>query len=537
VVRRTETVLDGRPVKSAKVTARGAVALAAAAGVIATFGVPASASAATVRARDVQRAHASSSSTFVVGDTSSVQKLDPDVVTNFLDFQALGLIYDQLVQYNSKLQLVPDLATSWAYSNGNRLLTFQLRKGVTFDDGSAFTSASVVASLDRALAPKTGDASASFLANVKKIVPTGPYGVQFQLSKPDTSILDGLTSVNLSMLSTKAITAGTLAKTPDGTGPFEFSSWSPGNTFVIKSNPNYWGGKVTLSSVKIETIPSEQSIASAVEANTVQLGLLTEPQVATHLPSSLKVQSVLDLTYRALMLQDKTGPLANVDNRLAIACAVDRKQVLEDAVFGAGQVVGPVPLGQYASNPVSAVCPSPNVAMAKNYLQKAGDAKGFSFTAVTSTDLDPTSAAQATVVQSDLAKVGIKMNIQNLAEDAYIQDWLKGSFQAAFAWNGADPNPYTMYGRYFGTVANLGVPAGYSSAQLQKLLAAGDTATSASAQKSLWASFSKQLTSNAVWIWLFTGLDYAVLAPSVHGFAFAPTNSTSLDSLRSTSFS
>ena len=187
---------------------------------------------------------------------------------------------------------------------------------------------------------------------------------------------------------------------------------------------------------------------------------------------------MLDLTYRALMLQDKTGPLAKVDNRLAIACAVNRKQVLEDAVFGAGQVVGPVPLGQYASSPVSAVCPTPNAATAKSYLQKAGNAKGFSFTAVTSTDLDPTSAAQATVVQSDLAKVGITMNIQNLAEDAYIQDWLKGKFQAAFAWNGADPNPYTMYGRYFGTGANLGVPAGYSSAQLQKLLTEGDTATS-----------------------------------------------------------
>ena len=86
MVRRREAVLDGRPLKSGKVTARGAAALAAAAGLIVTFGVPASASAATHRARDVQRVHAASSSTFVVGDTSSVQKLDPDVVTNFLDF-------------------------------------------------------------------------------------------------------------------------------------------------------------------------------------------------------------------------------------------------------------------------------------------------------------------------------------------------------------------------------------------------------------------------------------------------------------------
>jgi peptide/nickel transport system substrate-binding protein len=472
-----------------------------------------------------------------VADTSSVQKLDPDIVTNFLDFQALGLIYDQLVQYNSKLQLVPDLATSWSYSNNDTALTFQLRQGVKFDDGSTFDSADVVASLDRAIAPKTGDASASYLANVKKIVATGTYSVKFELTHADSSILDGLTSVNLSMLSTKAINAGTLSKTPDGTGPFELASWSPGNTFTMKANPNYWGGKVTLSSVEIKTIPSEQSIASALEANSVQLGLLTEPQITEHLPSSLTVDKVLDLTYRALMLQDKTGPLALKDNRLAIACAVNRKQILADAVFGAGQVVGPVPLGVYASNPVSAVCPTPSIATAKSYLRKAGDPSGFSFTAITSTDLDPTSAAQATAMQSELAQAGITMNISNLAGDAYIQDWLKGNFQAAFAWNGADPDPYTMYGRYFGAGANLGVPAGYSSAALQKLLLEGDTAANPANQAKVWKALSANLTSNAVWVWLFTAYDYGVTTSSVHGFSLAPTNSTSLDSLKSTTVS
>lgn len=519
---------------------RNGAAVALAGGLLASFGALAPGSTAAVRThagRHAERPAASSGGVFVVADTSSVQKLDPDVVTNFLDFQTLGLIYDQLVQYNDKLQLVPDLATSWAYSDHNKVLTFQLRKGVKFDDGSSFTSANVVASLKRAVNPKTGDASASYLANVKSIVREGPYAVKFELSRPDTSILDGLTSVNLSMLSLKAISGGTVAKEPDGTGPFRYVSWSPGNSFVMRANRSYWGGKVTLGTVKIETIPSEQSIASALEANTVQLGLLTEPQVADHLPKSITVQHVLDLTYRALMLQDHSGPLANVDNRLAIACAINRKQVLGEAVFGQGKVVGPVPLGVYASNPVSAVCPTPNLSQAKTYLKDAGDPSGFTFTAVTSTDLDPTSAAQATVVQSELAQAGITMNISNLASDAYIQDWLKGDFQAAFAWNGADPNPYTMYGRYFGQGANLGVPAGYSSSALQKLLLEGDTAASAVNQAKVWKALSNNLTANAVWIWLFTAFDYAALSSSVHGFTLAPTNSTTLDALRSTTVS
>jgi peptide/nickel transport system substrate-binding protein len=477
-----------------------------------------------------------STGTFVVASTSGVQKLDPDIVTNFVDFQALGLVYDQLVRYSSTEQFVPDLATSWAFSDGNRAITFQLRHGVSFDDGTSFTSANVVASLDRVLAPKTGDASASYLASVKSIVAKGPYAVELVLKSPDASILSGLTSVNLSILSAKAIAAKTVATQPDGTGPFEFVSWSPNNNLVLKANPNYWGGKVKLSSVRVEAIPTEQSIAAAIQANTVQVGLITNPEITKTL-TSFTVQKVLDLSYRALMLQDKTGPLANVNNRRALECAINRTQIVDDSVFGQGQVVGPVPIGPFASKPVSAVCPTTSVSKAKSYLRTAGDPSGFSFTAITSTDLDPTSAAQATAAASELAQAGITMHISNLAGDTYIQDWLKGTFQAAFAWNGADPDPYTMYGRYFGPGANLGVPAGYSSKSLQTLLVDGDEASSPALRQSYYSALSANLTSNAVWVWLFTSYDYAVLGRHVSGFTFLPSLTDSLSTLASTSVS
>jgi peptide/nickel transport system substrate-binding protein len=289
---------------------------------------------------------------------------------------------------------------------------------------------------------------------------------------------------------------------------------------------------VTLQQVEFKTIPSEQSIASALQAHSVQLGLLTQPQVATHLPSSFHVQKSLDLSYRALMLQDRKGPLANLNNRLAMACALDRQQVVSSALLGQGRVVGPVPLGPYASKPVSKVCPTPNLNQAKSYLQKAGNPNGFSFTAITSTDLDATSSAQAVAVQSQLKKVGIQMSIQNLASNAYIQDWLKGKFEAAFAENGADPNPYVMYGRYFGPGANLGVPAGYSNPKLQKLIVAGDSAATPAASKRAFAAISNYLTQNAVWLWLFDSYDYAVTAPGVSGFTLPPNRQ--LDTLRST---
>jgi peptide/nickel transport system substrate-binding protein len=476
------------------------------------------------------------SSTFVIGTVNSVQKIDPDVVTNFLDFEALGLIYQTLVQENANLQIVPDLATSWAFSNGNKTLTLQLRQNVKFDNGATMTSADVVASLNRAEATATADPSASFIGSVTNIAASGPNTVVLTMSHADVSVLEGLATVNMAIMPATAITAGTIATAPDGTGPFQYSAWVPSTSFTLTANPNYWGGKPALSTVELETIPSEQSISSALQAGTIQMGLLSEPTVVSTL-KSFSVQKVMDLSYRALQLQDKKGILSNVDARLAIACATNRKQILQDAVFGQGKIVGPVPLGPYATSPVSAICPTQNLKLAKSYLKKAGKPKGFSFTAITSTDLDSTSADQAVAMQSELAKVGITMHISNLASNAYIQDWLKGKFQAAFAENGADPDPYVMYGRYFGAGADLGVPAGYSSKTLQTELLAGDENSTAAGQKADWKALNTTLTSKAVWIWLFDSYDFAVLSPSVKGFTLSPVNTTQLSSLANTSIS
>jgi peptide/nickel transport system substrate-binding protein len=467
--------------------------------------------------------HSGSVAPFVVANTSSVQKLDPQIATNFLDLQALGLVYQPLVTLNSALQVVPDLAASWTFSSDSKSVTFTLRPGVKFDDGSTLTSADVKASLERVLNPKTGAAAASNIATVTSITTPTPDTVTLKLSHPDFSILDGLTTTNLSILPVKAINAGTIASHPDGTGPFKFVSWSPGTSLTLAANPGYWGGAPKLQQIIFRTIPDEQSIASALQAGTVQMGLLTEPQVVKTLTGSgLQIDKELDLNYRALMLQSRKGPLASTDARLAVQCALNRTDILANAALGEGRVVGPVPLGPYAPSPTAGTCGTPSLTQARKYLAAAGLSKGFSFTAMISDALDATSQAQAVTAQGDLAKVGIHMAIQNVGENDYIQRWLKGDFQAAFAENGANPDPYIMYGRYFGPGANLGVPSGYSSAALAKLLTQADQNPSASARASLYGQITTYLTDHAVWIWLFDSYDYTVLAGDVHGYTPLP---------------
>ncbi|HLI58133.1 MAG TPA: ABC transporter substrate-binding protein [Solirubrobacteraceae bacterium] len=465
----------------------------------------------------------STGQTLVVANTSSVQKLDPAVMTNFLDFQALGMIYQPLVTLNRALQVQPALATSWHVGDGGRSLTFALRHGVRFDDGSPLTSADVKATMAYIVKPSTGAAAASYLASVASVSTPSRYTVVFHLSHPDSSLLDGLTSENLAIISAKAIKAGTLATKPDGTGPYEYAFYSPNNSFTVARNPRYWGPAPKIPRIEFKTIANEQSIASALQAGTVQLGLLTEPQVTQQLQGqSITVDKQLDLNYRALMLQSK-GPLANVDARLAIQCAIDRRAVLQAAVLGGGKVVGPVPQGPFASDPSAGTCATQNLAQAKAYLAKAGKPKGFSFTVLTSNDLDGTSNAQATTIQNELGKVGIKMSIDNVASSQYIQQWLKGKFQAALAENGANPSPYIMYGRYFGARASLAVPAGYSSPTLKSLLLRADQSNSRSTQATLYRQFTNELTDNAVWVWLFNAYDYYAASPHLQGFTPLPS--------------
>jgi peptide/nickel transport system substrate-binding protein len=403
-----------------------------------------------------------------------------------------------------------------------------LRKGVKFDDGSTLTSADVKASLERVLNPKTAAAAASNIATVTSITTPTPQTVTLQLSHPDFSILYGLTTTNLSILPGKAITAGTIATKPDGTGPFKFVSWSPGNSLTLAANPSYWGGAPAIKQLIFRTIPDEQSIASALQAGTAQMGLLTQPQVVKTLTgTSHQVDKELDLNYRALMLQSRKGPLASTDARLAIQCALNRTNILSSAALGQGKVVGPVPLGPYAPSATAGTCGSQNLAQARKYLSAAGMSKGFTFTAMISDALDATSQAQAVTAQGDLAQVGIHMSIQNVGENDYIQRWLKGDFQAAFAENGANPDPYIMYGRYFGPGANLAVPSGYSSPQLASLLTNADQNPSASARANLYAQISTYLVDHAVWIWLFDSYDYTVLASNVHGYAPLPNEQLS----------
>lgn len=472
----------------------------------------------------------------VVGITTDVVTLDPWKASQFQDaYDVLPQIYGTLTEFDKNLNVVPGLAKSWDVSSDGLTVTMHLRTGVTFHSGAALTSADVVYSLTKIMDPATVAIARTALANVSKVTADGANTVVLTLSSPDASLFAGLASINMAILSS-ADTEKSILTAPDGTGPYKFSARTPGQSLTLVDNTSYWRSKPTLGKVTFRVIPALQSIVSAEQAGNVQMASIDDPVVAkTAKASGLDVASTPQLSYHVLQLNARKSAVSDVNVRLAIQCAVDRKGVLDTAALGAGSITGPITSPAYKSNTNDQPCPTQNIAKAKSYLAKAGKSSGVTVNTIVSTGEYSTSVNEAQALKSQLAKAGITLNLEVLDSNAYIARWLKGDFDAAVALNGGNPDPNTMYGRYFTTSGNLNAVAGYSSPELDKLFVEGRSTTKVSERKAIYTKISEQLTANAAWVWLFSSYNYTATTKAVSGFT--PMATGSLQFLRDTTVS
>ncbi|MGH3372557.1 MAG: ABC transporter substrate-binding protein, partial [Nocardioidaceae bacterium] len=291
-----------------------------------------------------------------------------------------------------------------------------------------------------------------------------------------------------------------------------------------------------LDSIEFRVIPDESSIVSAMQSGNVQLAVFDDPLVAkTAAGGTVQVAKTPQLSYHALQLNARHGDLADLNVRLAIQCAIDRKQVLDSAALGEGDVTGPITAPAFKSDPAQRPCPERDLAKAADYLAKAGKSGGVRLKTIVSQGEYATSVNEAQSLKSQLAEAKITLDLEVLESGAYVDRWVAGTFDAAVALNGGRPDPDGMYGRYFTSKGNLNKVAGYSSPKLDQLFAAGKATTDQKEREQIYAQVSAELENNAPWIWMFTGFTYTATTNQVKGFV--PMANGSLQYLRTTTVS
>ena len=153
------------------------------------------------------------------------------------------VMFDQHVPQNSLQSIVPDLASSWSWSEDGKELTFKLRQGVKWHDGKPFTAKDVQCTWDMI----TGKSSEKFRVNPRKswyrnleeVTANGNDEVTFHLKRPQASFIALLAS-GWSPVYPCHVPPRDMRSHPIGTGPFKFVEFKPNESIKVVRNPDYW---------------------------------------------------------------------------------------------------------------------------------------------------------------------------------------------------------------------------------------------------------------------------------------------------------
>lgn len=453
--------------------------------------------------------------------------LDPQKQTAFSSLRLLELIYEPLVRLDQDLKIIPGVADSWEFSADGLALTFKLNPKAKFQNGAAVTSADVKASFERILDEATGAANRANYSSVEAIETPDAGTVVFKLKQADVPILTAMTDTNSSILPESEIKAGSVGTTAIGSGPFKLERWDPNSKAVLTAHKDWAGGAPALDGIEISVLPDEAAILAAMRTGQIDFALMNDPLIATLVPkeANLQLNRAPVLAYHVLQLNPARPPMDKLEVRQAISCAVDRQAVLDTASLGEGKVTGPLTMPFYASDPNSLFCYKQDVAKAKELMAAAGVADGFSVTVIAATGEPPTAAAEAQVLQAQLAEIGVKLDIKMMELNVYVDTWLKGDFDMAVALNGGRPDPYTMYNRYWTKTGNLQKVSNFADDTLDGLLNQGRAESDPEKRKVIFADFEKQLAEKAPWVWLYTSFGYTAQQRTIQGFVPMPTGS------------
>jgi peptide/nickel transport system substrate-binding protein len=395
--------------------------------------------------------------------------LDPRYATDAASARVNRLIYRSLVGFDASSKVIPDLAT-WQVINPKQYRFKLGASGRVFHDGSQLNAEDVQATYASLIALKGSPLSAEF-SNIEQIKTLDQDTIDFYLRQADSAFPSKLI---IGILPVKSVNAGKTSEEmgfshqPLGSGPLKFESWQ----HVLQLKRVNDGQVITLLEVKDPTVRVLKLLRGEVDILQGDL----PPELVKYLKqqAQVKVTEVAgaNFSYLGFNFQDKT--LANLKVRQAIAHAINRQEIIQQALVGATREAGAIlPPEHWAGNgDLSAY--EYNPALAKQLLQEAGVALPLKLVYKTSTDAQR--VRLATIMQAQMAEAGIALEIKSLDWGTFFEDVKQGHFQLfGLTWVGI--NTPDIYAKAFGS--HNAPPKGFnrgrfSDAQLDAFLAEQD---------------------------------------------------------------
>jgi peptide/nickel transport system substrate-binding protein len=427
-----------------------------------------------------------------------------------LDRKVFNLIYENLLLLDDKGQLQPALATSWEIAEDQKSITFKLRPGVTFHDGTPFNAQAVKFNIERTINPATNSPHASTLAGVSGVDVVDDMTARINLSFPSGAVIAGLASEAGSMASPNAVQSlgKDFGRKPVGTGPFVFSEWRSADRVTVKKNDKYWrkdtsGGALPyLSEVVVRFMPNPAVKLLEVKAGSVQLSDNLQVKDFADVDANKELKRVPALTgiHQWMSFNVTKPPLDNKDLRQAINYAINRDALNKVVSRGFGTVTPTLVTENEWIFIKDLPAPTHDIAKAKDFLAKSGF-KGELTVSVIQRDPD-TQIAQ--LVQAMLREAGITLKVEVLERQAWVDKVLKKNYELGMLRiNVPRPDPDQTFGTTFGRKAG----SNWSGIQDEAIFKAVDEAVGTldrDKRRTHYIDAQRLLLENAYYAFLFT---------------------------------
>ncbi|WP_108248820.1 ABC transporter substrate-binding protein [Planctomonas deserti] len=402
-----------------------------------------------------------------------------------------GNVYEGLFRITDDAEVEPLLAATTDVSEDGLDYTFTLQDA-EFHSGDPVTAQDVKYSLDRFISEQSIAARKRQLSVIESVTAVDDSTVAVRLKSPSISF-----TYNLGYVWIVNDTAGDLTAAEDGSGPYTLTDYRKGDSISLEPFDGYWGDAPANGGVVYQYYADPTALDNALLTGAVDL--VTGQSTPDALPqfsdeNSFTIIEGTSTTKNLLAFNDRVAPFDNVSVRKAIYSAIDREKLLDSIWDGRGELVGSmVP----PSEPwyIDLVDENPyDPELAESLLAEAGYADGFSFTIDT-----PDSGVQSTVAEflkSELAKVGITVDIRIITDDEWYQKvYTEHDFQATLQThvNDRDINFYANPDFYWG----------YDNADVQTWLAEAEAAASTDEQTELVKKANQKIAEDAASAWLY----------------------------------
>ena len=377
------------------------------------------------------------------------------------------LTFNGLVRIdNASLKPELDLASDYKVENDVDWI-FTLKQGVKFHNGDDFTAADVVATLEYA---KSLPATTTYTSNMKSIEAVDDFTVKITTNEPYAGLLYDLGYHFNWILPKGLIESGNdFNENPIGTGPYKLVEWVSGDHLTFEAFDDYFDAerKAKIKNLEFTIIPEGVTRALALETGEVDFVWETNGADAASLLNNpdVKVEQVDSVDNVILFLNNDVAPFDDVNLRRAIACAINRQDIIDGALSGYGVVnYSDIAQGLWGSTTKDQL--EYNVDKAKEYLAAwGGDPASVNLSILVTNE---TRVAVATIIQSNLAELGINVKVESMDTATYFEKWSSGDYTGLIAsWS---PSNALTYVQRYVTDRRVQYAGSYNNPEMNKLI-------------------------------------------------------------------